>query len=88
MAVGFMAISALGALTFFKSTDNPVGGLFVGLFLVYVAEFMVSFGPVNSALGRLGERLLGFFHVTVGCWLIYLMWAVVADFTIKWTLPT
>ena len=88
MAVGFASISALGALAFFKSTDNPVGGLFVGLFLVYVAELLVSFGPVKPAIGRIGERLLGFFHLTVGSWLLYLMWAVVLDFTIKWTLPT
>ena len=70
-----------------RAADNPVGGLFVGLFFVYVAELFVSFGPVQPALGRFGERLLGFFHLTVGCWLIYLMWAVVLNFTIKWTLP-
>jgi hypothetical protein len=88
MAIGFLSISALGALVFFKATDNPVGGLFVGLFLVYVAELRVSFGPVKPAVGRIGERLLGFFHLTVGCWLMYLMWAVVLDFTLKYTLPT
>jgi hypothetical protein len=88
MALGFMSISALGALAFFTAGDNPVGGLFVGLFCVYVAELVVSFGPISAPLGRVGERLLVFFHLAVGLWLMYLMWAVVLDFTVKYTLPT
>jgi hypothetical protein len=43
---------------------------------------------VTSAggLGNLSERALGFFHLGTGLWLFYLMFAVVLDFTVKWTL--
>lgn len=88
MAIGFLLLSILGAVTFFGAGDNPVGGLFVGLALVYVAEFLVSLGPVLTPIGAIGERLLGFFHLGTGFWLIYLMWAVVLDFVLKYTLPT
>jgi hypothetical protein len=75
MSISFIAISALGIVVFFhKSIDPPVGGLFIGLTLVYVSELFAS-------LGRpLGTRLLGFFHVGTGLWLIYLTWAVVLNF--------
>lgn len=88
MAVGFLLLSVLGAVAFFGAGDNPVGGLFIGLACVYVAELLVSFGPASAKVGDIGERLLGFFHLGTGLWLIYLMWAVVLDFTLKYKLPT
>jgi hypothetical protein len=30
---------------FFKAGDNPVGGLFIGLACVYVAEFFATLAP-------------------------------------------
>jgi hypothetical protein len=30
--------------------------------------------------------VLGFLHLGTGIWLFYLMFAVTADFTLKWTL--
>jgi hypothetical protein len=48
---------------------------------------VVSVGPVGPELSRLGERLLGS-SLVVGRRLMYLLWAVVADFSVKWTLPT
>jgi hypothetical protein len=76
MSVAFMVISAAGATVFFKVGDWPVGALFVGLFAVYFADFFASIGL------KLGERALGFFHVIVGLWLMYLFYAVVVDFAI------
>jgi hypothetical protein len=70
MSLAFIAISALGIVVFFHhSIDPPVGGLFIGLTLVYVADFFASLGL------RLGTRALGFFHLGTGLWLIYLTWA-------------
>jgi hypothetical protein len=56
----------------------PVGLLFTGLALVYVAEFFASFklGVKVGADGRestnLGEKALGLVHIVVGLWLMYL----------------
>lgn len=44
MAVAFLLISILGIIVFFKAGDQPVGGLFIGLACVYVAEFFASLG--------------------------------------------
>jgi hypothetical protein len=38
-------------------------------------------------LGRWGERALGFFHLGTGFWLMYLMFAVVLNFVLKYSLP-
>jgi hypothetical protein len=102
MAVAFTGLSVLGSIVFFKNSDWPVGVLFVGLTAVYVCEFFASLGmheapggPSGSALvrtptplGELGERALGFFHITVGLWLMYLVWAATLGATtnIKWPL--
>jgi len=89
MAIGFTSLSALGLVVFFKAHDAEVAGLFIGLTAVYVCEFFASLGvretvtgPPGSApvrtptrLGELGERALGFFHLGVGGWLMYLTWA-------------
>jgi hypothetical protein len=88
MTIGFLLISTLGIVSFWQAGDQPVGGLFIGLSLVYMAEFVVSLGPVAPRAGSLAERFLGFFHLGTGLWLLYLMWAVVLDFTVNYTLPT
>ena len=88
MAVAFLVLSALGVVAFFGAHDSPVAGVFIGLCGVYVAEFLVSVGPWRPGIGAVGERLLGFFHLGTGLWLMYLVWAVVLDFTLKYTLPT
>jgi len=39
MTVGYTLLSALGAISFFEAGDQPVGGLFIGLFFIYVSDF-------------------------------------------------
>lgn len=86
MAVAFTAISVLGMIVFFKSSDAPVGGLFIGLTAVYVSDFFASMKADLPGIGNLGERALGFFHVGTGLWLMYLMFAVVLNFTLGYSL--
>lgn len=88
MTIAFLLISILGIIVFFSAGDAPVGGLFIGLTCVYVAEFFATLGKDAPRFSRPGERLLGFFHLGTGLWLMYLMFAVVLDFTLKYTLPT
>ena len=87
MAVAFLLISILGIIAFFGAGGDPVGGLFIGLACVYAAEFLASLKPDLPGPGALGERALGFFHITVGFWLMYLMFAVVLNTVLKYTLP-
>jgi hypothetical protein len=87
MSIGFIIISALGAVVFFKASDWPVGLLFVGLFCIYVCEFGASLGPDIPRAGVLSLRGLGFFHLLVGFWLMYLMWAVTLDFIFGYSVP-
>lgn len=47
MAIPFLVLSVLGAVVFFGADDNPVGGLFVGLSLVYVCESFTSLGSAR-----------------------------------------
>ncbi|MCU1459013.1 MAG: hypothetical protein JWL73_3105 [Actinomycetia bacterium] len=42
MSVSFIFLSVLGIVVFFRAHDNPVGGLFIGLTLVYVSDFFAS----------------------------------------------
>jgi hypothetical protein len=72
---------------FFNSQDHPVGGLFIGLTCVYAAELVASFKPVRPGIGTRGERALGFFHILVGFYLIYLTFAVVLNTTLNYALP-
>jgi hypothetical protein len=72
---------------FFKAGDDPVGGLFIGLICVYVSEFFATLGSDAPSLSRLGTRALGFFHLGTGAWLMYLMFATVLNFVLKYTLP-
>lgn len=82
MSVAFMVVSAMGALVFFTGGDWPVGLLFLGLFVVYFADFFVAVG-IGAA-----ERLLGLVHVATGAWLMYLAFAVTVDFAIAYHWPT
>ena len=87
MSVAFTLISVLGIVAFFKVSDNPLGGLFIGLTGVYVADFFASMRPDLKRVGAVGERALGFFHLGTGLWLMYLMFATVLNFVLKFTLP-
>ncbi|MGE5133235.1 MAG: hypothetical protein ACM32E_10045 [Gemmatimonadota bacterium] len=71
-------------MVFFRAADYPVGGLFIGLTGVYLSDIAASLG---TGISRLGERLLGFFHIGTGIWLMYLMVAAVMAFVFKSTLP-
>jgi hypothetical protein len=44
-------------VVFFGADDNPVGGLFVGLSVVYFCDFFASLGHPRW------ERLLGLAHI-------------------------
>jgi hypothetical protein len=88
MAVAYTLISILGIIVFFTAGDNPVGGVFIGLTCVYFAEFFATLGPDVPRLSHPGERLLGFFHLGTGLWLMYLVFAVVLNLTVNYTLPT
>jgi hypothetical protein len=74
----------LGILVFFGAHDQPVGGIFIGLACVYVAELLVSLTPDLPKVGAVGERLLGFFHLGTGVWLLYMMFAVTVDFSLNY----
>jgi hypothetical protein len=93
MAIPFMVLSALGAIVFFGAKDNPVGALFAGLFAVYVCEFFASVrvpsaeSRVPSARYEFWGRALGFVHIVVGLWLMYLTTAAVLNFARGFNLP-
>ncbi len=82
MTLGFLALSILGMMVFFGVSDAPVGILFLGLTLVYLSEILVSIKPDAPALGAMGERLLGLFHLATGLWLFYLLFGVTLDFVL------
>ncbi|WP_426624036.1 hypothetical protein ACPPVW_15860 [Leifsonia sp. McL0607] len=81
MAVAYFIISVLGVCVFFTASDWPVGLLFIGLALIYLADFFASIGV------RLGERALGLFHIVTGLWLMYLMIATVYNLALGAHLP-
>ena len=87
MCVAFLLISILGVIAFFGAGDDPVGGLFIGLACVYAADFVASLRPDLPGLGGMAERAVGFFHIMVGFWLMYLMFAAVLNFVLKYNLP-
>jgi hypothetical protein len=86
MAFAFTLISVLGIIVFFHAHDYQVGGVFIGLTCIYVTDFFASLKPDLPKIGNPAEKLLGFFHLGTGFWLFYLMFAVVLDFTSKFTL--
>lgn len=88
MTVAFLLISILGIIAFYGAHDNPVGGLFIGLTCIYFVDFFVAIkADLPGFLGNLAERVLGALHIAVGFWLMYLMFATVLNFTLKYTLP-
>jgi prepilin signal peptidase PulO-like enzyme (type II secretory pathway) len=81
MCVAYAAISALGAVVTFKVADWPVGLVFLGLLVIYISDFFVVVGI------RPAERVLGLFRLATGCWLIYLTYAVVLNFSLSYHWP-
>ena len=79
MAIAFLGISVLGAIVFFAASDVPVAILFVGLSLIYLSEIPTRFG-----LLPMGGRLVGFWQVLTGLWLMYLTWSTVANLALGW----
>jgi hypothetical protein len=81
MSVAFIVLSVLGVVVFFGANDWPVAVLFIGLTVVYVAEFF-------SSLFHVGERVLGLVRLATGVWLMYLTWAAALNFALgyKWPL--
>lgn len=75
MAFAFLWISITGAVVFLHAgTDVPVGILFVLLSFVYIADI-----PASLTEKRSWVRIKGFWHVVTGIWLMYLMFAAVAN---------
>jgi hypothetical protein len=87
MTVAFTLISVLGVIVFFKSGDDPVGGLFIGLTCIYVSDIFASLGPDAPRLSRPAERAVGFFRLGTGFWLMYLVFADILNTVLKYTLP-
>jgi hypothetical protein len=87
MTVAFTLISILGIIVFFSAGDHPVGGVFIGLTCVYVADFFASLGPDLPGVSGPAERALGFFRIGTAFWLMYLTFAVVLNFVLAYTLP-
>jgi hypothetical protein len=81
MSVAFMVLSALGGLVFFTSGGWPVGLLFIGLFLVYAAEFAHTLGSAAAV------RVLGAVRLVTGSWLMYLMFAVTVNLSLHYHWP-
>lgn len=81
MSVAFTILSVAGMVVFFTAGAWPVGVLFVGLTGVYVADFFVGLGM--SAF----ERLLGFFHVITGLWLMWLTFGTLLNLALGYDLP-
>src|ERR671921_1576234 len=93
MSIPFIIISVLGLTVFFRAGAWPVGLLFSGLALVYVAEFFASFklgvkvGADAQESTNMGEKALGVLHIVVGLWLMYLTVATTLDITSGFHLP-
>jgi hypothetical protein len=93
MSIAFIIISVLGLTVFFRADAWPVGLLFTGLALVYVAEFFASFklgvhvGADGQESTNVGEKALGLIHIVVGLWLMYLTVATTLDIASGFHLP-
>ena len=74
MAIAFLFLSILGVDVFRRAGDIPVMIIFVGLALIYAVEVPT----LLSAWGR-GARLVGFFQVVTGIWLMYCTHAITVD---------
>jgi hypothetical protein len=87
MCIAFLLISILGIIVFFKVGDAPVAGVFIGLACVYVTEFFASLKIDLPTFGAAAERALGFVRIGTGLWLMYLVFAVVLNFVLRYSLP-
>ena len=93
MSIAFIVISILGLTVFFRAGAWPVGVLFLGLALVYIADLFASFklGVRVGADGResanVGEKALGLFHILTGVWLLYLTVGTTLDIASGFHLP-
>ena len=87
MAFAFTLISILGIIVFFSAGDHPVGGVFIGLTCVYVADFFAGLGSALPGISAPAERALGFFRIGTALWLMYLTFAVALNFVLGYTLP-
>jgi hypothetical protein len=81
MGVAFLILSVTGAFVFFDAGAWPVGLLFVGLSLVYLAEILVGLSIEP------GERLLGVAHLLTGIWLMYLTVGTTLNIASGFSLP-
>jgi hypothetical protein len=80
MSIAFTFLSVLGIVGFTVAGDTPVAILFVGLSLVYIADFFASLKF------DVGEKALGFFHLLTGLWLLYLTCAAALNFAVGFKL--
>jgi hypothetical protein len=87
MTIAFLLISMLGMIVFFDVSDFPVGGLFLGLTLIYIADMMAVVKADLPMPGVLAEKVLGALHIGTGLWLMYLMFAATLNFSVKAGLP-
>jgi hypothetical protein len=76
MALAFVLISLLGLLIFSGAGDVPVALIFLGLLLIYISDALWKFNVVRT------PKLIGFFHVITGLWLMYCMFAVVFNMSL------
>jgi hypothetical protein len=83
MCIPFFFLSLLGFIVFEHAGDWPVAVAFAGLIGVYVTEFFASFRIAMAW----SQRGLGLFHTLTGCWLIYLTYAIVLNFSSGMHLP-
>lgn len=74
MAIAFLLISLLGVDVFARAGDIPVMIIFVGLTLIYATEV-----PTRLLSWEPGARLVGFFQVVTGIWLMYCTYAITMD---------
>jgi hypothetical protein len=71
MAIAFLFLSILGIAVFRRAGDIPVMLIFIGLTLVYALEI-----PTRLLSWNAGGRLVGFFQVVTGVWLMYCTYAI------------
>ncbi len=74
MAIAFLLISLLGIDVFRRAGDIPVMIVFVGLTLIYATEI-----PTRLFSWRPGGRLVGFFQLVTGIWLMYCTYAITVN---------
>jgi hypothetical protein len=67
-------LSILGIAVFRRAGDIPVMIIFIGLTLVYAVEI-----PTRLLSWNAGGRLVGFFQVITGVWLMYCTYAITVD---------